>query len=195
MTLSLEVAPAGPAAAASPSLWQLGLESQELNRQIETLAVLLDSDEDEQRQAAVTELEALLAADQHQRSDLERKADAYCWVIENQRAQGGYRKQQAQRLLGLAAANDTRAERLETALITVLTRLQPAATGFTLPNHQISSRRSQGVVIEEDAAVPEEFMRVKTTTAVDKTALKAALKAGQRVTGARLEDRRSWSIK
>jgi multidrug resistance efflux pump len=195
MSVTLEATPAAAPPAAAPSLWQLGLESQELNRQVENLALLLDSDDDEQRQAALTELEALLAADEGQRAALERKADAYCWVIENLRGQAAYRKQQAQRLSDLAAADGARADRLEAALITVLTRLQPNATAFTLPNHQISSRRSQGLVIEEEEAVPDAFMRIKTSTAVDKAAIKAALKLGQQVPGARLEERRSWSIK
>ena len=43
--------------------------------------------------------------------------------------------------------------------------------------------------------LPEQFRRTKTTTSADRTALAAALKAGQEVEGARLVSRRSWSIK
>lgn len=193
----MTIAPAAPAAAAAPapSLWQLGIESQELQRDIETLALQLDTD-DPARQAEVTEqLETLLAAEADQQQALERKADAYCWVIDNLRGQALYRQQQAERLKALADADLHRADKLQESLITVLTRLQPGETRFNLPNHRISSRRSEGLVIDEEALIPPSFILTKTTESVDKAAIKAAIKAGQQVPGAHVEERRNWAIK
>ena len=76
----------------------------------------------------------------------------------------------------------------------VLTRLQPNATRFSFPNHELSSRKTQAVEIADEAALPPEWLTVKTTTQPDKTAIKAAIKAGQQIPGAQLLTRRSWRI-
>lgn len=176
------------------SLWALGIEHQQLHQQIEALALQLDSD-DADPGAITAELEALLAADLDQQQALERKADAYCWVIDNLQAMAAYRRQQAERLLELADADLRKAQRLQETLITVLTRLSPDSTAFSLPNHRIRAHRSQAVVIDDEQALPQAFFRVKTTATPDKTAIKAAIKAGEQVPGSRLETRCSWSIR
>ena len=76
---------------------------------------------------------------------LARKADATCWVIDHLRAQGSYRQQQAKRLVELAKGDQRRADALENTLVFVLTRLQPAATRFSFPHHELTSRRSEAV--------------------------------------------------
>ena len=71
----------------SGSLWQLGIEAQELTTAIAQLAQRLESDEPEERQQAITELEAALLADEGNKQALAAKADATCWVIEHLRGQ------------------------------------------------------------------------------------------------------------
>ena len=186
------LAEAGPSA---PSLWQLGIEAQELNARIAALAAQLDDDDDSTRRNAIAELEATLEADLGSKAALERKGDAYCWVIENLRAQADYRKQQADRLKTLAQADEARAQRMEEALITVLTRLQPDAREFRLPAHQVRSTRSVAVSIDDEERLPSDLLRVKTTTAPDKNAIKLRLKAGEEVPGAHLENRVTWTIR
>lgn len=183
------------AAADGASLWQLGLEAHELQRAIEDLALELDSDDDERVAEVTAALEALLAAEEGNQAALHRKADAYCWVIENLRGLAAYRQQQARRLADLAGADQAKADRLEAALLKVLTRQQPDATKFELQDHVIASRRSESVEIDELERLPIEFLRIQTTTSADKRAIKAAIKNGEVVQGARLEARRSWSIK
>ena len=39
------------------------------------------------------------------------------------------------------------------SLIFVLTQLQPAASRFSFPNHELSSRKSQAVVIDDEEAL------------------------------------------
>ncbi|MFM1900533.1 MAG: hypothetical protein RLZZ216_1109 [Cyanobacteriota bacterium] len=176
------------------SLWQLGIEAQELTTAIGQLAQRLESDEPEDRQQAITEVEAALLADEGNKAALAAKADATCWVIEHLRGQAAYRQQQAKRLTELSRSDAGRADALEESLVLVLTRLQPAATRFSFPNHELRSTRSTAVAIENEALLDPEWLAVKTTFQADKTAIKAALKAGQEITGAQLISRRSWRI-
>ncbi|MGB5135840.1 MAG: siphovirus Gp157 family protein [Prochlorococcaceae cyanobacterium] len=178
----------------SGSLWQLGIEAQELTAAIAQLAEQLEADEPEQRSRALAELEAALLAEDGNRQALSAKADATCWVIEHLRGQSAYRQQQARRLSDLAGADSGRADALEESLVLVLTRLQPKATRFSFPNHELTSRRSEAVAIDDPEVLDPQWLVVKTTSQPDKTAIKSALKAGQQIPGAQLLSRRSWRI-
>jgi hypothetical protein len=187
---------AGPACSLqrTGSLWQLGIEAQELTTAIGLLAQRLESDEPEDRQQAITELEAALLADEGNKQALAAKADATCWVIEHLRGQAAYRQQQAKRLTELSRSDAGRADALEESLVLVLTRLQPSATRFSFPNHELSSRKSQAVEIDDEQALDPAWLSFTTTSKPDKAAIKEALKAGQQITGAQLISRRSWRI-
>jgi hypothetical protein len=76
----------------------------------------------------------------------------------------------------------------------VLTQLQPSATRFSFPNHELSSRKSSAVVIADEQALDPAWLAVTTTTKPDKAAIKEALKAGQQIPGAQLLSRRTWRI-
>jgi hypothetical protein len=187
------VAPQG-APGKSASLWQLGIEAQALTSAIGQLAEQLETDDPEQRASALAELEAALLSEEGNKAALAAKADATCWVIEHLRSQASYRQQQAKRLTDLARSDAGRADALEESLVFVLTQLQPAATRFSFPNHELSSRKSQSVVIDDEDALDSEWLTVTTTTKPDKFAIKDALKAGRQITGAQLLNRRSWRI-
>ncbi len=187
---------AGPACSLqrTGSLWQLGIEAQELTTSISQLAEQLESDDEDSRSRALAELEVVLLAEEGNKAALAAKADATCWVIEHLRGQAAYRQQQAKRLTDLARSDASRADALEESLVLVLTRLQPAATRFSFPNHELTSRRSQAVEIDDEEALATEWLTVKTTSQPDKAAIKEALKAGQQIPGAQLISRRSWRI-
>ncbi|MCP9860351.1 MULTISPECIES: siphovirus Gp157 family protein [unclassified Cyanobium] len=187
---------AGPACSLqrTGSLWQLGIEAQELTTAISQLAEQLQSDDDDSRSQALAELEAALMAEEGNKAALAAKADATCWVIEHLRGQASYRQQQAKRLTDLSRSDAGRADALEDSLVLVLTRLQPQATRFSFPNHELSSRKSSAVEIDDEAALAPEWLTVKTTTQPDKAAIKEALKAGQQISGAQLLSRRTWRI-
>ena len=178
----------------SGSLWQLGIEAQALTTAIGQLAEQLETDDPEQRALALAELEAALLAEEGNKTALAAKADATCWVIEHLRGQAAYRQQQSKRLAALATGDASRADALEESLLFVLTQLQPAATRFSFPNHELSSRKSSAVVIDDEAALGPEWLTVTTTSKPDKNAIKEALKAGWQITGAQLLSRRSWRI-
>jgi hypothetical protein len=177
----------------SGSLWQLGIEAQELTTTIGQLAEQLEADDDTRAQA-LAELEAALLAEEHNKTALAAKADATCWVIEHLRGQAAYRQQQAKRLTELSRSDASRADALEESLVLVLTRLQPSATRFSFPNHELSSRKSQAVEIYDEEALAPEWLAVTTTSKPDKAAIKEALKAGRHIEGAQLLSRRSWRI-
>jgi len=112
--MSVLTAPAAPAATAIPqsagpvcslqrsgSLWQLGIEAQELTTTIGQLAEQREADDDTRAQA-LAELEAALLAEEGNKQALAAKADATCWVIEHLRGQAAYRQQQAKRLTELS---------------------------------------------------------------------------------------------
>jgi hypothetical protein len=202
--MSVLTAPAAPAIPKSSgpacslqrsgSLWQLGIEAQELTTAIGQLAEQLETDDDDSRAQALAELEAALLAEEGNKQALAAKADATCWVIEHLRGQASYRQQQARRLTELSRSDASRADALEDSLVLVLTRLQPKATRFSFPNHELSSRKSQAVEIEDEEALPPEWLALKTTSQPDKAAIKEALKAGHLIPGAQLISRRSWRI-
>lgn len=187
---------AGPACSLqrTGSLWQLGIEAQELTTSISQLAEQLQSDDDDSCSQALAELEAALMAEEGNKQALAAKADATCWVIEHLRGQAAYRQQQAKRLTDLSRSDAGRADALEESLVLVLTRLQPQATRFSFPNHELTSRRSQAVEIDDEQALAPEWLTVKTTSQPDKAAIKQALKAGQQIPGAQLLSHRSWRI-
>ncbi len=76
----------------------------------------------------------------------------------------------------------------------MLTQLQPAATRFSFPHHELSSRKFQAVVIDDEEALDPEWLAVTTTSKPNKNAIKEALKAGRQISGAQLISRRSWRI-
>ncbi|MCP9784464.1 siphovirus Gp157 family protein [Cyanobium sp. WKJ7-Wakatipu] len=178
----------------SGSLWQLGIEAQELTTAIGQLAEQLESDDDDSRAQALAELEAALLAEEGNKQALAAKADATCWVIEHLRGQAAYRQQQAKRLTELSRSDASRADALEDSLVLVLTRLQPTSTRFSFPNHELTSRKSQAVEIDDEDALDPQWLSFSTTSKPDKAAIKEALKAGTEITGAQLISRRSWRI-
>jgi hypothetical protein len=177
----------------SGSLWQLGIEAQELTSAIGQLAEQLEADDDT-RALALAELEAALLAEEGNKHALAAKADATCWVIEHLRGQAAYRQQQAKRLTELSRSDADRANALEESLVLVLTRLQPTATRFSFPNHELSSRKSQSVEIDNEEVLDPQWLSFTTTSKPDKAAIKEALKAGREIPGAQLISRRSWRI-
>ncbi|MFN5698925.1 MAG: hypothetical protein ACK486_18060, partial [Cyanobacteriota bacterium] len=138
-----EPSASGPACSLqrSGSLWQLGIEAQELTTAVGQLAEQLESDDAGVRAQALAELEAALLAEEGNKAALAAKADATCWVIEHLRGQAAYRQQQAKRLTALTSGDASRADALEESLVFVLTQLQPAATRFSFPNHELTSRK------------------------------------------------------
>ena len=80
------------------------------------------------------------------------------------------------------------------------TQLQSAMNVFDVekietPTLKISFGKSEAVIIEEDAKVPEEFTKVKYTVTHDKVALKGAIKSGRVIPGVSIEKRTNIQIR
>ena len=180
------------------SLFELTGEALTLQRQIDSAAGFLFSDDPAEVSAATATLETLINAEGDTRKAIEAKADAWCWVIDQLRAQSSARAAHAQRLKDLATAAELQAVVLQDRLIAALAKVDPEATRWQLPEHKLTSRSTASVQLDPDvdpADLDEPFRRVKTTITADKTALAAALKAGAQIDGAVLVHCRSWSIK
>ena len=106
-----------------------------------------------------------------------RKADATCWVIERLRGDAAYHQGQAKRFSALAKTETSRADSLESTLLAVLTRLEPKATSFRFTDHKLSSRLSDAIEIDNQAAIPPELITSTTTENPDKTSIKKRIKA------------------
>jgi hypothetical protein len=180
------------------SLFALTSEATLLAARIDDTAERLFSDDPADVAAATEALEGLITAEAGNRAALTAKADAWCWVIDQLRAKADAQREHAKRLAALAEQAEHRAQVMQDQLVFALSRVDPAATKWELPSHRLASRAITSVEIDPDVApddLPEQFRRTRTTTSADKTAIAAALKAGETVPGCALTSRRSWSIK
>lgn len=179
------------------TLFELTGEALQLQGRINAAAEGLFSDDPAEVAAATEALEALIDAEAGNRRKVEQKADAWCWVIDQLRAQAVARNEHARRLSELAKAAEQQAEVLQDRLVAALQRVDPDATTWSLPEHKLTSRKVTAVELDPDldaTDLPERFVRVKTTYTADKPAIKSALAAGTQIDGARLVERRSWKI-
>lgn len=217
MTVAIPLTTPAPVAERLPSLWELGQELQDDSRWVAQLAERLDTDDEAERARAIADLEQTLAAEQHSRQAFTRKADATCWVIGRLRSEAAYHQQQSKRYAALARNEEQRATALEATLIHWLTRLDPTATRFRLIDHQLNSRLSDAVEIDDPEALPADLVTITTSRTADKLSIKARIKAAIQtataaltdpeqapavafsiahtaIPGARLVQRRHWSI-
>lgn len=66
---------------------------------------------------------------------------------------------------------------------------------FSTAKCAVSFRKSEAVQVDDVNSIPAEWTRIKTTIEPDKTAIKAAIKAGQEITGCKLVENTSVQIK
>jgi hypothetical protein len=187
-----------PAVTAQPTnLYGLTGDAYRLEVAITEAAEGLCSDDPAVAAAATAELEALLATRESTKDALQAKADAWCWVISRLRDQASTRREHAARLVLLAQTDERKADAMLDKLTDQLLFLDPAATKFDLPSHQLLSTKVLTVEVDDDLLpedLPAEYQRTKTVTQVDRVALKAALKGGAVVKGASLLEHRSWRL-
>ena len=216
MSVALPLTAAPVPISRTPSLWELGAELQAESRWIAQLADRLHCGDEADHLRAIADLEEGLASEEQHREALHRKADAICWVIGRLRGDADYHQGQAKRFSALAKAESSRADSLESSLLSVLTRLSPSATSFRFLDHKLTSRTADSIVIDDPEAIPPELITVSTSRSPDKTSIKERIKAAiasataglskdqaaplafslaaTAVPGARLLKRRHWSI-
>ena len=106
-------------------------------------------------------------------------------------------KAEIDRLRALEKRVDTHATRLRQYLLENMQRAGITRIEHTeAPFYRISIRRNPPrVVVDEETFIPAEFVRTKVVEDIDKTAIKAAIQAGQDVPGAHLEQNERLDIR
>lgn len=107
-----------------------------------------------------------------------------------------YKKQVDEEIKRLKAMSDTLSNRID-YLKTATSAVLQACGIERIDGVQtvISFRASEQTIIDDEIALPEEYLTVKTTMSPDKTKIKEAIKAGQVVPGAHIESKRNIQIK
>lgn len=177
------------------SLYALGIQAQDIATEITLAAELLATDDPEQEASAVALIGQYLEAQAHTSELVAAKADNICRYIDHLKAKAQFRRDQADRLEQLSYDDFRRADSLERYMLDILTKLFPGQRQFSLPTHELRSRKTTAVAIDNEMDIPAALTRTRTTVQPDKAAIKAAIKRGENVPGARLEERTSWTIK
>lgn len=179
----------------------MGMQLQEIDHEMISAAEMLGSDDPEEVLEGTRILEEMLAVSESTQAALAVKADRVLIVSELLTRQAAARWAIVQRLSALVRADEAKAARLGEYVIKVLTTLAPGEKSFSLPTHDLSSRKSEVVELSEELeAEPEAhldpaLLRTKITYAADKAAIKTALKLGTVIEGASLKSKRNWTIK
>ena len=133
------------------------------------------------------EIEEALAVNE---SNFLDKSCDYGYAILRYKAYLSAIKQEKDRLDGLKKSCEAAIERMESRLVGAMQQFdKPKVELDTL---RLSLRRSERVIIDDEAKVPSDC--IKVTTTVNKTDLKAHIKAGEDC-GAHLEENQSLQIK
>lgn len=124
---------------------------------------------------------------------LDEKADAIACYIKDEKALAEALKAEEAALAARRKAHEKKAGGLQDYLGAMLTAA--GKDKLETARAKLSFRRSEAVIVDNLDTIPAEYRREKVTVEADKTAIKAAIKDGVVVEGARLEERRSLQIK
>ena len=160
-----------------PSLYRISVEQQALNEQLF-----------EAEGELTPELEEALIINE---ANLTLKAEDYITSMAMFAASAEAAKAEIKRLQAFVKRADNAQERMKNALTFALETF--GIDKMEVGTHRISFRKSEGVVITNEVAIPNEYIIVETK--VNKAQLKADLKAGAVVSGAHLETRKNIQIR
>lgn len=124
---------------------------------------------------------------------VEGKVEDYCHVIYQLTADIDMYDKEIKRLTAKMKSAKSGVERMKGALSAYMqaTNHKKLAAGtFTL-----SFRKSESVVINDESALPQEYIKTEIKKSPDKTAIKNAIKNGQTVAGAELQENQNLQIK
>lgn len=122
--------------------------------------------------------------------DRDEKVENICLFIKDLRAEASALDAEKKALDDRKNAAQRKADSLSRYLQAML-----GGEKFKTARCAVSYRKSQAVVITDQDAIPEEYIRVKVSREPDKIALKDALKTVGAIDGAVLEERTSMIIK
>lgn len=134
--------------------------------------------------------EALAAYAEYNAAAAEKLEGTACYVREL-KAEAGAIKAEEERLAKRRKALENKSERLKAYMMPALEAMGGKVKGVMA---SVRIGKSQAVTVFDIDALPDAFKHVKTTIDPDKVALKKALKSGEVIPGAALEDRQSVVI-
>lgn len=121
------------------------------------------------------------------------KMEGVALYIKSLEAEASAMKAEEKALAERRAVREKKAERLRRYLSDSMLAL--GDTKIETARVSLSFRKSESVVIDDQAALPVEFIKVKMTETPDKTAIKKAIKSGAEVNGAALVENKNLQIK
>jgi hypothetical protein len=136
------------------------------------------------------ELELQLTINQDQ---LEQKARGYGFVVKQMESDISIIDAEIKRLGELKKARLKTIDRLETTVSNAMQLYQ--IEKLETPTLKISFRKSESVEIDDEKAISFMYLKEKITYTVDKVAIKEAIKKGELVSGARLQQNKNIQIK
>jgi len=136
------------------------------------------------------ENEVLLQINQQ---NLEAKGIQYGYVVRTMESEIEQIDAETKRLTALKKARVNSVERLKDTLADAMILFQ--ISELKTATLKINFRKSESIFIENESLLDAKFLTVKTTTTPDKAAIKAAIKAGENVTGAVLMENQNIQIK
>lgn len=134
--------------------------------------------------------EALAAYAEYNAAAAEKLEGTACYVREL-KAEADAIKAEEERLAKRRKALENKSSRLKTYMMPALEAMGGKVKGVMA---SVRIGKSQAVTVFDLDALPDAFKRVVTKVDPDKVALKKALKAGEDIPGAALEDRQSVVI-
>lgn len=136
------------------------------------------------------ELELQLTINQDQ---LEQKARGYGFVVKQMESDISIIDAEIKRLGELKKSRQKTIDRLETTVSNAMQLYQ--IEKLETPTLKISFRKSESIEIDNEADIPAQFLKEKITYSIDKVAIKEAIKKGEVVIGARLQQNKNIQIK
>ena len=136
------------------------------------------------------ELELQLTINQDQ---LEQKARGYGFVVKQMESDISIIDAEIKRLGELKKSRLKTIDRLETTVSNAMQLYQIEKLETT--TLKISFRKSESVEIDNEGDIPAQFLKEKITYTIDKVAIKEAIKKGEVVIGARLQQNKNIQIK
>lgn len=160
----------------------------EINQNYAAIIAALEESEGE----LTPEIEDALAINDE---SFDEKAEYYIKAIFNFRAEMDACKAEAKRLNEKAKHAENVADRLQDTISSALKLRGIEKKQFG--NFTASFRKSEKVIVDDGLVetLPDNYKRVKTTVEADKTALKAAIKAGESIYGVTLQTNYTLNIK
>lgn len=120
----------------------------------------------------------------------EQKIENIALYIKNLTADAAAYKAEKEAFAAREAQAANKADRLKKYLTAALNGQK-----FSTARCAVSFRRSEKLEIDEESSIPAEFISRTVTIKPDKTSIKAAIKAGQYISGCRLVENQNISIK